>query len=306
MSAHSWTNTWARWSFTPDSKSLVSLDRGFQVVRWRGDDFQDRQPLFEVGTNLWGARFSGGGRLFASGSTNGLVRIWDVPRGAVVRRLKLEPNTRPVWLSADGQRLMVAESGTGIAHLWNLATEKEMHSWPMPANASSSAVSADEHWRVLIGFEGASTLQDLVNGGQTNLHLDIRHGSGQAAFSPDGKLFAAPSWYGYARVWETGNWREVKTLRGALLGVHSAAFSPDGTRLVVGSNGQEAVKLWDTAQYQDLLTLPGSGSLFLAAAFSPDGNVLSSVNRMGVLHLWRAPSWDEIAAAEKTTEGKTP
>jgi WD40 repeat protein len=297
---------WIHWSFTADSKSLVALDREFQVARWQGDDFQDRQPLFEVGTNLWGVRFSGGGRLFAAGSTTGLVRIWDVQRGAVVRGLKLEPSTRPVWLSADGQRLVVTESRTGIAHLWNLATEKEMYSWPIPADASSSAVSADEHWRVLIGFAGASSLQDLVNGGQTNLALDIRHGRGQAAFSPDGKLFAAPSWYGYARVWETANWREVKTLRGVLLGVHSAAFSPDGTRLATGSNGQEAVKLWETAHWQDLLTLPGSGSLFQATAFSPDGNVLGSVNLAGVLHLWRAPSWDEIAAAEKRTEEKTP
>jgi WD40 repeat protein/tRNA A-37 threonylcarbamoyl transferase component Bud32 len=294
-----------QWSFTPDSKSLVALDREFQVARWQGDDFQDRKALFEVGTNVTGGCFSEGGRLFASGSANGLVRIWEVQRCAVVHESKLEPDTEPIWLSTDGQKLVVAAFRTRIAHLWNLATEKEMHSWAMPADASSGAVSADEHWWVLIGFAGASYLQDLVNGTQTSLPLDIRQGRGQATFSPDGKLFAAPSEQGYARIWETANWREVNTVRGVLLGVHSAAFSPDGTRLATGSNGQEAVKLWDTARYQDLLTLPGSSSLFLSTAFSPDANVIGSVNYVGVLHLWRAPSWEEIAAAEKRSEGKT-
>ena len=50
---------------------------------------------------------------------------------------------------------------------------------------------------------------------------------------------------------------------------------------------------------QELLTLEGEGSLFYRTAFSPDGNVLGSMNWSGVLHLWRAPSWAEIEAAEK-------
>ena len=40
-----------------------------------------------------------------------------------------------------------------------------------------------------------------------------------------------------------------------------------------------------------------------AVAFSPDGNVLGSVNGNGILHLWRAPSWAEIEAAERKESG---
>ena len=35
-----------------------------------------------------------------------------------------------------------------------------------------------------------------------------------------------------------------------------------------------------------------------AATLLPDGNVLVSLQQGGLLHLWRAPSWPEIAAAE--------
>jgi WD40 repeat protein len=121
----------------------------------------------------------------------------------------------------------------------------------------------------------------------------------EATFSPDGKLFAVASTLGFARVWETGTLREMATFRDFLLGVHSVAFSPDGKRLATGSNGQEAIKLWDMKSHQELIALEGQGSIFHSSAFSPDGDLLGSSNLNGVLHLWRAPSWAQIAAAEK-------
>ena len=33
--------------------------------------------------------------------------------------------------------------------------------------------------------------------------------------------------------------------------------------------------------------------------FSPDGRWLAACNEEGELHLWHAPSWEEIEAAEK-------
>ena len=45
--------------------------------------------------------------------------------------------------------------------------------------------------------------------------------------------------------------------------------------------------------------LEGQESVFNRTAFSPDGNVIGSMNNKGVLHLWRAPSWPDIEAAEK-------
>jgi WD40 repeat protein len=81
--------------------------------------------------------------------------------------------------------------------------------------------------------------------------------------------------------------------------VHSAVFSPDGTRLATGSNGGEAIKLWDVASHHNLVTLEGQGSLIWRVGFSPDGDTLAAQSERGVLNLWHAPSWAEIAAAEK-------
>jgi WD40 repeat protein len=92
----------------------------------------------------------------------------------------------------------------------------------------------------------------------------------------------------------------IATLHDFLLGAHSVAFSPDGKRIVAGSNGIEALKLWDLGTRQEVLTLSGEGQLFEQAAFSPDGRYLFGLNVAGALYLWSAPSWQEIADAESS------
>jgi WD40 repeat protein len=87
-------------------------------------------------------------------------------------------------------------------------------------------------------------------------------------------------------------------LGGFLKGAHTLVFSADGKRLAVGGGDHEAVKLWDTESWQDVFTLEGQGTGYMDARFSPDGNTLTWGNQSGVLHVWHAPSWEEIAAAE--------
>jgi WD40 repeat protein len=67
------------------------------------------------------------------------------------------------------------------------------------------------------------------------------------------------------------------------------------------------VKLWDLTTGQEVVTLEGTGMLFHFTRFSPDGNLIAAINGDGKAHLWRAPSWAEIEAAEKKLEsGQSP
>ena len=80
------------------------------------------------------------------------------------------------------------------------------------------------------------------------------------------------------------------------------AFSRDGRRIVTGHSSSQqtlnVVYLWDVATHRNVVALPGQGRGFTFVQFSPDGHALMAINSDGLLHLWRAPSWEEIAAAE--------
>jgi WD40 repeat protein len=44
--------------------------------------------------------------------------------------------------------------------------------------------------------------------------------------------------------------------------------------------------------------------MFFFVAFSPDGQWLAACNSEGQLHLWRAPSWEEVETAGNGPESR--
>jgi WD40 repeat protein len=122
----------------------------------------------------------------------------------------------------------------------------------------------------------------------------------EVLFSPNGRMLASTSLDGRARLWDVIARRELATLRGHWTSPWSAAFSSDSRRLATGGEGaKEAVKLWDIATRMELLNLQAEGQFFVQLGFSPDGNTLVAISLDGMARLWRAPSWEEIEAAEK-------
>jgi WD40 repeat protein len=149
-------------------------------------------------------------------------------------------------------------------------------------------------------------LIDLASGVETTMKLDVKEWTNggelskvMASFSPDGTYLAVASNIGYAKLWDMTAGREIAKFANFAYGVHSAAFSPDEKRLATGSNGNRPIKIWDTKSFEELISLECQGSMFDATAWSPDGNILGAWNQPGVLNLWCAPSWDEIAAQER-------
>jgi WD40 repeat protein len=125
------------------------------------------------------------------------------------------------------------------------------------------------------------------------------------AFSADSRLAVSVSGDGTLAFWDPSSFQLITTFKGHMLGAHAAVFSLDSRRLVTGGgNGREVAKLWDVSTRRELMTLPGHGSEFMYVAFSPDGRWLAACGLEGELHLWQAPSWEEIEAAEKDNAAK--
>jgi WD40 repeat protein len=127
------------------------------------------------------------------------------------------------------------------------------------------------------------------------------------AASPDGRLVAVGSQDGLVVLYDAQTMERKRVLYGHMQGVHGVKFSPDGKSLVSGSTGREAVKLWHVETGQELLTLAGRGSLLNHVEFIDHGNALLAGGRgqQGTWQIWRAPSWEEIAAAEAKAKTET-
>ena len=96
-------------------------------------------------------------------------------------------------------------------------------------------------------------------------------------------------WY----YWQRQTHLASMTLRGHFEAVISVAVSPDGQRIVTGSEDRTA-KVWETATGRELLTLKGHRGPIYSVAFSPDGQRIVTGSADKTAKVWEALSGSEL------------
>ena len=77
----------------------------------------------------------------------------------------------------------------------------------------------------------------------------------------------------------------LKTLNGHSKTVNSVAYSPDGTKIISGSD-DETIKIWDTNKGDHLQTLRGHADYVNSVAYSPDGTKIISGSLDKTVKIW--------------------
>ena len=90
-----------------------------------------------------------------------------------------------------------------------------------------------------------------------------------------------------------GSLREKHVLRGHKDFAWSAAFSPDGTRILSASADRTA-RLWNAATGAEIAVLRGHVNYVSSAAFSPDGTRIVTASLDNTARLWDAANGAEI------------
>jgi len=83
--------------------------------------------------------------------------------------------------------------------------------------------------------------------------------------------------------------------------VVSAAFSPDGRRIITSSYDKTA-RVWDAATGLELQTLSGHTDWLQAAAFSPDGQRIVTASRDKTARVWDATSGQQLRVLSGHTD----
>ena len=102
--------------------------------------------------------------------------------------------------------------------------------------------------------------------------------------------------------------------RGHKEGVMSAAFSPDGKKIVTTSSTDDIVRIWDVESGMELQTLRGHKKLVVSAVFSPDEKRIVTASADKTAQIWDVESGkvlqtfrghgDDVNSAAFSPDGK--
>jgi WD40 repeat protein/tRNA A-37 threonylcarbamoyl transferase component Bud32 len=284
-------------AMSPDWRQ-VACPGPHQTVTIR--DFQtakERMTLRGNPGNVWELAWSPDGSKLASltvpradGSAE--LRLWDLKTG---KPECIRPGPwRGVLYRKDGTCLAWSLVGDEFNRLeiWSIPDAKQPVTLALPRAGAFVAFGPDGR---LVATEGPKWSIDIRDSSTGQKLQTLREGSVGppvcAAFSFDGKLFAAPD-TGQIRLWSvaTGQEQQPLVLADYNEDVLSLAFDPGSTRLA--SAGRQKVLLWDLGKRTVIsVTRAHEGEGILRLAFSPDGRRL--VSSSGQAKIWDVQTQQE-------------
>jgi WD40 repeat protein len=240
---------------------------------------------------------------------DGMVRVWDADTGKPQWEFK---GTRTiVAFSPDSTRLFIGPVEKQKALLCDAGTGKALLELS-GCNSIRGVSFSPDGTRIVIGGIGQATVWDAEKGGPPLFALKrlnakgLRDWTSCVAFGPDGARILTGGGMNEeerALVWDARTATTLFSLKGRpgpktemyfQIGVgdgeQSAAFSPDGTRIVTvgGQSGAHEATVWDARTGAELLTLTGHTNQVLCAAFSPDGTSIVTGCKDGTAKVWDA------------------
>jgi WD40 repeat protein len=228
------------------------------------------------------------GKLLASGSYDGTVRLWDVrthsPSGTPLK--VTQGQVYSVAFAPNGTTLASGDSH-GMVRLWNVHTHQSLGP-PIRASdgdVKSVAFSPNSSMVASGGEDGTVRLWNVHTHQEVGPALPVSDGEiNSVAFSPDGTLLAIGGSGGYVQLWNVNTHERIGSRFTGAQGALSVAFNHDGTRLASGG-ADGAVRLWDIPTMQSVVSWSAGGPVF-SVAFSRDDTTLASGNLNDTVQLW--------------------
>lgn len=273
--------------FSPES-SVVKGENLHKVPVWlgRAPPMEDSwTPMIQaLAGHLETVRiitFSPDGKQIASGSEDGIIKLWDTVTGSLQQTLSGHSKEITAMAFLPDGKLIMSGAHEGSVMLWDTTTgdrQDWFHLQPPEERGSSPyalAFSADCRQIAAAGYSHDNELIMLFDAATGDLQKILTGHSNTIlalAFSPDDMQLISSYWDGIIKLWDTTTGDLQRTLVGHTNSVSTMAFSPDGKQIV--SACYKTINLWNaaTGDLQKTLAYPDVRRV----AFSPDGKQIAA------------------------------
>jgi WD40 repeat protein len=288
--------------FSPDGALLATASAGGTVTLRRVVDGTVVHRLDHRG-GATAVAFEPAGEWVVSGGYDGVLRMWDMQSGRLIR--ELEGHSGTAWsidVSPDGER--IASGGEDrTVRVWRAADGNLLRRFAGHAlNIWEVRFSPDGGRVASASFDRTVRIWDVATGAVVRTLTGHKQAVVGLAYSPDGKFIATGSDDSTVRLWRTADGALLRTLAN---GNHAykVAYSGDGRWLVSGGRARgaigtlwhnvtglggekEAIRLWrfSDGALVGAIALRGDVS---SVAVSRDGRWLAAATDGSGIMLWR-------------------
>ncbi|MDJ0659594.1 MAG: WD40 repeat domain-containing protein [Crocosphaera sp.] len=295
--------TWV--SFHPDQNRLISASQDNQICIWDINHsevkfittFWLEENLKDNKDNILRAMaISPNGKFLASGTDDGMVRLWNLETGEFKQSLSHNHNhwIRSLAFSPDGDKIASASEDTTIC-ISDVQTCKHLHTL---RGHNGGVWSIDFHPKLAWLLSGEMGCNVKIWNYESGECSRIAQGYGQEikpiTYSPDGTILAVGTNQAivYLKDSSQGETKaEIPTYSGNIL---SLAYSPD-SQILIGGSDDTKLYIWDTFNSNKLLkSLAEHKNWIRTVAYSPDGKLIATGSDDKTVKLWDAYTYKRL------------